>query len=174
MSRVYATAEVDAKRFKRLMIELSGVKDPKRQQAILGKAGQAADLILRDATIRGYQAAGTRLKDRPTNKRASGAFLKGITTKGSYANKAIKRRGGSLDFVSWINFKKPTNRMVHLFETGFTPGYGTTRIAGWFSRRRALKRNQDEMQRVFMRSMRVLLDIGRKKDPTVSELRKGG
>ena len=176
--RVFSTAEIDPKEFKRLMIELEGVGSTREQRSILSNAGKAAMLIVRDETIRGYQKAGSNFRG------GGGAFLAGITAKGSYSVATIKRRGREqYDVVQWINFKKNTNRLVHLFDQGFTPGGGGLKkgrrnprrpISGWNTRRKALARKDKTVERVFLNAMRILLDLGKKKRPSVGQLRTMG
>ena len=179
--RVFGTAEVDAKQFKRLMVELEGITDEKRQRSVLSNAGKASMMVLRDETIRGYQKAGSKLRA------GGGSFLSGVTAKGSYSLGKTQRRrgGGGFDFLSWINFKRPGNRLVHLFDLGFTPGGGGLKrgggrrrrrrpIPGWNVRRRAMAVKSAEIERVFFNAARVLIDLGKKQKPSVSKLRSMG
>jgi len=153
----YATAVVNSKSLGKLMTELEGIGDSKNQKRVMKMAGDVATEKMRNVTIRKYQSKVSRLSN------AGGDMGDAITDKSTYKGKALRSRGGSLQYVQFLTFNKKGVRLAHLFDYGFKPNKSRRGYRGWNVRKRVAAKMQPTVEKVFLQAMRLMLDTGGKK-----------
>ena len=155
----YATATVSKKEFSKLLIELEGIGNPKNQKRALMMAGDGATEVIRDATIRRYRSKLGRLDN------AGGSMGDAVINKATYKGKVDRGRSksGNFRYAQFLTFNRPGVRLVHLFDHGFTPNRAKRPYTGWNIRKRVAAKMGPNVQKVFFKAMREMLDTGGKK-----------
>ena len=153
----YATAVVNSKSLGKLMTELQGINDSRNQKRVMKMAGDVATEKMRDLTIRRYRSKVSRLSN------AGGDMGDAITDKSTYKGKVLRSRGGTLQYVQFLTFKKKGVRLAHLFDFGFKMHTAKRDYPGWNVRKRVAARMAPTVEKVFFEAMRILLDTGGKK-----------
>ena len=148
--------DFDYDSFKRMEKKLSGMKRNLAKNSFAAAAKVSLMLINRETAEQIKQET----FEAPPRK---GGLRKTGTTKAGYKYKTERRRGGTRRARTWVNYAKPALRHTHLMENGYQHRGGAV-VKGRKFRAAALLNKQSEAGRIFLRALRIGMELA-SKDP---------